>query len=68
MTFPRAFQLAKLIAVADGREVAVSRFIRSDEWKVFEGQIWPTPDLVVTPKGDVRVQTVIGRRALATAR
>jgi hypothetical protein len=65
MTFSKAFQLAKLIAIADGREVAVSKFVRSDEWKVWEGQIWPTPDLVVMPKGDVRVQTMVGRRALA---
>ena len=67
MNFLKAFQLAKLAAHANGRQIAVVKHLRSDEWTITSGQVMFVPDVTVTPQGEVRTFTMIGRRALAQA-
>ena len=65
MNFSKAFQIAKLAARADGRQIAVVKHLRSDEWTIVSGQVMFVPDVTVTPQGEVRTFTMIGRRAIA---
>ena len=65
MNFSKAFQFAKMVAHADGRQIAVVKHLRSDEWTITSGQVMFVPDITVTPQGEVRTFTTIGRRAIA---
>jgi len=65
MNFLKAFQLAKLAAHADGKQIALVKHLRNDEWTIVSGQVMFVPDMTVTPQGEVKTFTMIGRRALA---
>ena len=65
MNFLKSFQIAKLAAHVDGKQIALVKHLRSDEWTIVSGQVMFVPDVTVTPQGEVRTFTMIGRRALA---
>ena len=67
MNFSKAFQFAKMVAHANGRQIAVVKQLRSDEWTITSGQVMFVPDVTVTPQGEVKTFTTVGRRAIARA-
>ena len=67
MNFSKAFQFAKMVAHANGRQIAVVKRLRSDEWTITSGQVMFVPDVTVTPQGEVKTFTTVGRRAIAQA-
>ena len=65
--FCRKLEMARNAAIADGRQVAIVKHLRSDEWEMVEGHTTLVPDVVVKRDGRTVAFTVVGRRALAEA-